>query len=228
MRENGLIIKHHHRTICTTNSDHGNLVYPNLVMGMKIDRPNQVWAADFTYVQLQKEFIYLAVEFDVYTRRCIGWSLSRKLDTDTALDVLYMALYVRREDGLSGLIHHSDQGVQYTSIRFTETLRNHGIQISNSRKATPTDNTYVESFFKTLKYEEVYLNEYETFNDAMDNIERFIEDVYNAKRMHSALGYMSPMEYEESIKPPETDEDDDLFETREEKNKYDCLTMGPL
>ena len=111
-----------------------------------------------------------------------------------------MALYQRQDEDLSGLIHHSDQGVQYTSFAFTQCLLDHGIQISNSRKATPTDNAHVESFFKTLKYEEVYLNEYETFEDAWNNIQAFIEDVYNAKRMHSALGYLSPIEFEQKLK----------------------------
>lgn len=164
------------------------------------------------------------MELDLYTRRCIGWSLSRSLSTDTALDALQKALYERRNDNLRGLIHHSDQGVQYTSLRFTECLRNHGIQISNSRRGNPYDNAFVESFFKTLKCEEVYtqvvsqailrasehgrigdigrvrpcsnVNEYDTFKDALNNIGRFIDDVYNEKRMHSALDYLSPMEFE--------------------------------
>jgi len=196
MRVNGLIVKHKRFHPITTDSEHDNPVYPNLVRGMNITGPNQVWAADFTYIQLRKEFIFLAVELDIYSRRCIGWSLSRDLNADTALDALQMALYNRRHDDLGGLIHHSDRGLQYTSIAFTECLRNHGIQISNSRKGNPYDNAYVESFFKTLKYEEVYLNEYDNFEDALENIKRFIEDVYNAKRMHSSLGYQSPIEFE--------------------------------
>jgi putative transposase len=196
MKKHGLTVKRKRFSPITTDSEHDNPVYPNLVRGLEITGPNQVWAADFTYIQLRKEFIFLAVELDIYARRVIGWSLSRDLDAGTALDALHMALYNRRNDCLSGLIHHSDRGVQYTSMAFTECLRNHGIQISNSRKGNPYDNAFVESFFKTLKYEEVYLNEYETFEDALRNIHQFIEDVYNAKRMHSALGYRSPIEFE--------------------------------
>ena len=200
MQENNLQFRRKKFTPMTTDSEHNNPVYPNLLCGLKTERPNQVWAADFTYIQLGKEYVYLAVELDIHTRYCIGWSLSRSLSTETALDALQMALYNRQDDDLSGLIHHSDRGTQYTSFAFTQCLRDHGIQISNSRKAVPTDNAYAESFFKTLKYEEVYLNEYETFEDAWNNIQAFIEDVYNSKRMHSALGYLSPMEFEQKLK----------------------------
>ena len=200
MQENNLQFRHKKFTPMTTDSEHNNPVYPNLLRGLSIDRPNQVWASDFTYIQLGKEFVYLAVELDIYTRRCIGWSLSRSLSSETALDALQMALYERQDEDLHGLIHHSDRGSQFTSFAYTQCIRDHGIQISNSRKGNPYDNAYVESFFKTLKYEEVYLNEYETFEDAWNNIQAFIEDVYNSKRMHSGLGYLSPMEFEQKLK----------------------------
>lgn len=199
MREHGLTFKHRHWHPITTDSEHRNPVYPNLLRGMEIERPNQVWAADFTYIQLKNEFVYLAVELDVFTRKCLGWSLSYSLGTETALDALQMALYERRDENLSGLIHHSDRGTQYTSFDFTKCLRDHGIQISNSRKGNPYDNAYAESFFKTLKYEEVYLNEYDTFEEAWNNIQQFIEDVYNTKRMHSGIGYLTPQEFEQKI-----------------------------
>jgi putative transposase len=197
MKENGLLFKHKTFHPIATDSEHDNPVYPNLVRGLNITGPNQVRASDFTYIQLRKEFVFLAVELDLHSRRCIGWALSRDLCASTALEALHMALYNRRHDSISGLIHHSDRGVQYTSMAFTQCLRDHGIQISNSRRANPYDNAYVESYFKTLKFEEVYLNDYETFDDALNNIKGFIEDVYNAKRMHSALGYRSPIEFEQ-------------------------------
>jgi len=196
MKENGLIIKRKRFSPITTDSEHENPVYPNLVRGLNILYPNQVWGADFTYIQLKHGFVFLAVEMDLFSRRILGWSLSRDLDSSTALEALHMALYNRRHDNFSGLIHHSDRGVQYTSMAFTQCLRDHGIQISNSRKGNPYDNAFVESFFKTLKTEEVYLIEYETFEDALKNIKQFIEEVYNAKRMHSSLGYVSPLEFE--------------------------------
>jgi transposase InsO family protein len=196
MRLHRLTIKKKKFKVITTDSEHGNPVYPNLILGMEITKPNQVWAADFTYIQVKNRFVYLAVELDLYSRRILGWALGPNLDEELAEHALHMALYNRRHDNLSGLIHHADQGVQYTSFDFTQCLRNHGIQISNSRKANPYDNAFVESFFKTLKSEEVYTNEYETIKDAYKNIKWFIEEIYNATRMHSALGYISPTEFE--------------------------------
>ena len=196
MQLHGLTIKRRRFKIITTDSEHDNPVYPNLVLGLKITKPNQVWASDFTYIQLKDRYVYLAVELDLYSRRILGWALGPSLDADLALRALHMALYYRRHDNISGLIHHADQGTQFTSFAYTQCLRNHGIQISNSRRANPYDNAFVETFFKTLKSEEVYQNEYETVEEAYKNIKWFIEEIYNETRMHSALGYISPTEFE--------------------------------
>lgn len=200
MRENDLLIKK--KTAfkpTTTDSDHDNPVYPNLIKNMPITHPDQVWVSDITYIQLDRGFCYLTSILDVYLRKCIGWNISSRLDTDLALDALKMAIKSRWNPNMADLIHHSDRGVQYTSEKYTEYLQDHGIQISMSRKGNPYDNAYAESFFKTLKCEEVYLNEYRDIEDAWKYIHRFIEDVYNLKRLHSSLGYMSPIEFEMEV-----------------------------
>jgi putative transposase len=183
----------------TTDSDHANPVYPNLIKGLEITHPDQVWASDITYIHLDKGFAYLASILDIFTRKCIGWNMSNNLRTDLAMDALKMAIDKRWNSNIDGLIHHSDRGIQYTSHEYIDHLKDHGIQISMSRKGYPYDNAYAESFFKTLKVEEVYLNEYSDINDAWDNIQRFIEDVYNKKRLHSALGYKSPVDFEKEV-----------------------------
>lgn len=199
MKEKHLLVARKKFKPLTTDSNHGHRVYPNLIRDLAIERPNQVWASDITYIQLGRGFVYLAVLLDLYTRRCLGWALGHDLRTQLTLDALYMALTTREGASLAGLIHHSDQGVQYASSEYVECLNAHGIQISMSRTGNPYDNAYVESFIKTLKTEEVYMNEYETFGMALENIERFIEEMYNKKRLHSALGYMSPMEFEQEV-----------------------------
>jgi len=181
----------------TTDSDHDNPVYPNLIKGLEITHPDQVWASDITYIQLDKGFAYLASILDIFTRKCIGWNMSKNMRTDLVIGALNMAIDMRWDFNIKGLIHHSDRGVQYTSNEYTDRLKGMNIQISMSRKGNPYDNAYAESFFKTLKVEEVYLNEYSDINDAWDNIQRFIEDIYNKKRLHSALGYMSPIDFEQ-------------------------------
>jgi len=180
----------------TTDSRHDPRVYPNLVKGLKITRLNQVWASDITYIRLSDEFVYLAVILDLFSRKCIGWNLDRNIHTELALKALAMAIETRWNGNLQGLIHHSDQGVQYASEEYIGCLKAHGILISMSARGNPYDNAFVESFIRTLKYEEVYLNEYETFSDALDNIAHFIDDVYNKKRLHSAIGYRSPIDFE--------------------------------
>lgn len=183
----------------TTDSNHDNPVYPNLIKELEITHPDQLWVSDITYIQLDRGFAYLACILDVFTRKCIGWNMSNNLRTDLAIGALDMALHMRWNSKIKGLIHHSDRGVQYTSHEYTDRLKDLGIKISMSRKGNPYDNAYAESFFKTLKVEEVYLNEYSDINDAWDNIQRFIEDLYNKKRLHSSLGYKSPEAFEEEI-----------------------------
>ncbi len=175
-------------------------IYPNLLRYKQLTHPNQGWASDITYIQLPDTFVYLAVILDVFTRKCIGWQLGKYLDTQLTLDALNKALHQRWNALLHGLIHHSDQGVQYASIEYVNQLKTHGIQISMSRKGNPYDNAFAESFIKTLKYEEVYLNEYDSFVDALENIGGFIDVVYNKKRLHSSLGYKSPEAFEMEVK----------------------------
>lgn len=158
------------------------------------------YAQSLTLLQLPDTFVYLAVILDVFTRKCIGWQLGEYLDTQLTLDALNQALRQRWNSLLYGLIHHSDQGVQYASTDYVNQLKAHGIQISMSRKGNPYDNAFVESFIKTLKYEEVYLNDYDSFVDALENIGEFIERVYNKKRLHSSLGYKSPEVFEKEVK----------------------------
>lgn len=200
MREDNLLrIKKRFKPV-TTDSNHNLKKYPNLIKDLEITRLNQVWASDITYIRLLKEFVYLAVILDLFSRRCIGWELSRNIDTQLTLIALEKALKDRWDESLRGeLIHHSDQGVQYASDDYIKCLEDHGIQISMSRKGNPYDNAFVESFIGTLKCEEVYLNEYETYFDALDNIPAFIEDVYNEKRLHSSLGYRSPIAFEREV-----------------------------
>jgi transposase InsO family protein len=155
---------------------------------------DQLWVADITYIRLELEFVYLAVVLDAYSRRVIGWALDRMLEDDLALAALRMALASRAPG--PGLVHHSDRGVQYASVDYTGLLKNRGVNISMSRKGNPYDNAACESFMKTLKYEEVYRQEYRDLDEARASIERFLEKVYNQQRLHSALGYRPPAEFE--------------------------------
>ncbi len=181
----------------TTDSRHNFRSYPNLVPELHLTGINQLWVADITYICLAREFIYLAVILDAFSRRVIGWALKDYLDARLTLAALEMALSGRCFN--SGLVHHSDRGVQYACERYTELLKAHGIRISMSRSAAPYDNAQAESFIKTLKAEEVYLSEYETKREAQQRIGRFLEDVYNSRRLHSALGYVPPAEFEETL-----------------------------
>ena len=183
----------------TTNSNHDYKIYPNLAKYLIVAGLNQLWVADITYIRLPNGFAYLATIEDVFSRKCIGWSLRREIDTILTLEALDMAIENRWDIGFSKLIHHSDQGVQYASDAYTERLNQFDIKISMSRKGNPYDNAFAESFNKTLKVEEVYINEYETFEEAYKNIKHFIELVYNKKRLHSSLNYVPPEEFENEV-----------------------------
>jgi transposase InsO family protein len=194
MREESLLCQLKRRFVVTTNSAHGLTRYPNLITDRIVERPDQVWQADITYIRLPTGFVYLACILDSYSRRCVGWALSRTIDTALTLAALEMALTTRQPQ--PGLIHHSDQGVQYASAAYVARLEQAGVQISMATTGNPYENAKAESFFKTLKCEEVYLNDYQTFQEAEANLERFIEDVYNRKRLHSSLNYLPPDEFE--------------------------------
>lgn len=164
---------------------------------MTLTALNQLWIADITYIRLRSEFVYLAVILDAYSRRVIGWALSRRIDTELTLVALRMAL--SRRQFAAGLVHHSDRGVQYASTDYVRELAAHGITVSMSRRGNPYDNAQCERFMRTLKYEEVYLSDYDTLREAEASLEHFLEEVYNQKRLDSALGYVPPAEFEQSL-----------------------------
>ncbi|HEV2121840.1 MAG TPA: IS3 family transposase [Chloroflexota bacterium] len=197
LREESLLCQLKRRWTRTTDSAHGLAVYPKLVKGLSVQRLNQVWVADITYIRLPSSFCYLAAVLDAFSRRCVGWHLSRSIDGDLAGAALEKALESRRP--APGLIHHSDRGVQYACGQYVERLSDAHALVSMAAKGTPRENAQAESFFGTLKMEEVYLQEYRTFDEAEASIRGFIEEVYNQKRLHSALGYLPPAEFEDII-----------------------------
>ena len=194
MREECLLCRIKRHFVHTTNSRHGAPVYPNLLKQLVVHGPNQAWVGDITYIRLPSCFCYLAVLVDLYSRYCVGWHLSREIDTGLTLAALEMALDQRTPP--AGLVHHSDRGVQYASNAYIERLAGAGVVPSMSAKGCPYDNAWAESFFATLKREEVRPRRYESFADAHANIGPFIEEVYNQKRLHSSLGYVPPAEFE--------------------------------
>ncbi len=194
MREDNLLCVRRRAFVVTTDSRHNLPIYPNLAREIKPTSINQLWVADITYIRLRTEFVYLSVVLDAFSRRVIGWALGRTLEAGLAVAALRMALIGRQP--APGLVHHSDRGVQYASLDYTEMLKQHNATISMSRKGNPYDNAACESFMKTLKYEEVYRNEYRDFDEASASIGEFLERVYNQKRLHSALGYVPPAAFE--------------------------------
>lgn len=182
------------RFVRTTDSRHNYRIYPNLIRTKIITDINQVWVADITYIRILTGFIYLAVILDVFSRRVVGWALAKRITHHLTLAALCMALEKRQPP--SNMIHHSDQGVQYACTKYVKELKDHHLKISMSSKGNPGENAYAESFFKTLKNEEVCLCEYECFIDVVEQIPRFLEDVYNRKRVHSGIKYLPPEEFE--------------------------------
>jgi transposase InsO family protein len=200
MREDNLLCLRRKKFVVTTDSNHNFRVYPNLAGTMELTGIDQLWIADITYIRLETEFVYLAVVLDAFSRRVIGWALDRSLENDLAIAALKMAF--RRRTPSAGLTHHSDRGVQYASYDYTGLLKDHGVRISMSRSGNPYDNATCESFMKTFKYEEVYRQDYRDLTEAHASIDQFIEKIYNGKRLHSALGYRPPIEFECALSLP--------------------------
>lgn len=180
--------------VATTDSKHGYRIHPNLTKDFAVTAVNQVWVADITYIRIFTCFVYLAVILDRFSRKVIGWAIAKTLHRSLAIKALQMAIDER--DPPEGCIHHSDQGVQYASDEYVEIVEGRKMKVSMSRKGNCYDNAFAETFFKTLKYEEVHLSNYETYDDVLKRVPFFIEEVYNKKRLHSSLGYLTPEEFE--------------------------------
>jgi len=196
LREDNLLGMQPRAFVATTDSEHELEVYLNLARRMKLTGMNQLWVADITYIRLRNEFVYLAVILDAYSRKVVGWSLERTLATRLPRAALERAIEQRQPP--PGLVHHSDRGVQYASGEYARTLRKHGMIPSMSRPGNPYDNASCESFMKTLKREEIWANQYADLEQLRGNIEEFIERYYNRERLHSALGYQTPEEFEQA------------------------------
>lgn len=196
--------------VVTTNSQHGHRVYPNHLPGRTVMAPNEAWTADLTYIRIGNGFVYLAIVLDLYSRKVIGWHVSKRIDGELAIAALRMA--IERRKPRPGCVHHADRGVQYLCKEYVALLEQHGFWISNSRKGNPYDNAWTERFMRTLKQEEVYLANYETYLDVIENLPAFIEDVYNERRIHSSIDYLTPNELEERVRKDPSNPDNRRFD----------------
>ena len=194
MKEDNLLAVRRRKFVATTDSDHGFVVYPNLAEHLRLSDVNQLWVADITYVRLLAEFVYLAVVLDAFSRRAVGWALGRSLQTSLPLAALESAIQGRQPK--PGLVHHSDRGSQYASNDYVKRLESIGAVLSMSRPGRPWENGRCESFLKTLKQEEIDARPYRTMEELEQHLAEFIEQIYNGVRLHSALGYLSPEEFE--------------------------------
>jgi transposase InsO family protein len=197
MKQHGLQALIKRAYVTTTDSNHKLPVYPNLIAGLAVTGINQVYVADITYIRILTGFVYLAVILDVYSRRIVGWAISTRIDGELTIKALNDAIEKRKPP--RGVFHHTDRGVQYAYCEYVKILEQYGFHISMSAKGNPYENAFAESLMKTLKYDEIYLWNYETWNDVMERLPNFIEEVYNKKRLHSGIGYLPPEEFEKSL-----------------------------